>query len=252
LVSRVHHKLSRYLAASQTLGIREATRFEWNWSRCQPVIEIRLPEYKAPLFVRRFESDMNVFSQVFYEHELESFLPANPELIIDAGANVGYTTAFYAHRFPETLIVAVEPDARNFEMLVRNCADFSNVRCLHAALWHQEAVARVANPDAPSWSFQVEECSPGEGVTIPARSIEGILAESGRTRINLLKLDIEGAERELFSKNAERWLPNVDAIALEIHGSDTEQIILSAMPPHQFERGEAGERRFFKRILATA
>ena len=52
---------------------------------------------------------------------------------------------------------------------------------------------------------------------MPAITVQDILAQSGAARIDLLKLDIEGAERELFSDACEEWLPKVGTLVVELH-----------------------------------
>src|SRR5690554_2347811 len=75
-------------------------------------------------------SDYNVFTQVFidkeYEPPISYFLKNNIELktVIDAGANIGLTSAYIKNEFPNAKIVCIEPDNDNFELLSYNLKTF--------------------------------------------------------------------------------------------------------------------------------
>lgn len=224
------------------LGAARAIKFEVAWSLRRPMIPIDLPGFPNPFLIRRFSSDLMVFSQVFVARELEVFLPASPRLIVDGGANVGFSTAFYAEQFPQAKVVAVEPSVSNCEMINRNCRGFDNVTVVLGALWPRRTYLRIANPDAQAWSYRVEECGQnGTGSTL-AWTVGDLLEASGCSKIDLLKLDIEGAEQYLFSEGYEQWLRQVDAMVIEIHSLEAEEAIESAIDGAGFTRVAKGER----------
>ena len=66
-----------------------------------------------------------------------------PPVIIDAGANVGLSAVFYANRFPNARIIAIEPEPSNYEMLKRNVVPYSNVTPVQAALWKENGPLRL-------------------------------------------------------------------------------------------------------------
>jgi hypothetical protein len=63
----------------------------------------------------------------------------------------------------------------------------------------------------------VEEVDASTSGSIPAYSIGSIMEEMNWSTIDLLKLDIEGSEKEVFEKNYESWLPNTKMIIVEVH-----------------------------------
>jgi FkbM family methyltransferase len=142
-------------------------------------------------------------------------------LIIDCGANVGYTAAFFLSRHPDCRVIAVEPEPTNFDLLVQNLAPYgSAVRMIHSAVWSHPAwlvLDETRYRDGRQWSQQVRECRPGETPTMVAVDVGTLLDESGFERISLLKLDVEGAEAVIFASNYERWIDRVDNIAIELH-----------------------------------
>lgn len=177
---------------------------------------VRIPGLRAPVLVRRGGSDWPTFEKVFVDQEYGVDMPgAAPRLIIDAGANVGYATLFFARKFPEARILAIEPEASNFAQLVTNTRAYPNVTPIQAALWGRAERLAITNPGADSWSFRVSAADGAggvRGVTIPE-----LLALAGAERVDLLKLDIEGAEKDLFEHGAEEWLGRVGLIIAELH-----------------------------------
>ena len=82
--------------------------------------------------------------------------------------------------------------------------------------FNRETFLKVVDSGYGEWGFRVEECeNPNEG--IKAITVQNILRDSDFDEIDILKIDIEGAERELFSENFEGWLPNVKVLIIEIH-----------------------------------
>ena len=76
---------------------------------------VRVPGLRCPIFLRAGTSDVLVFIQIFVERELEFDMNEVPSSIVDAGANIGLASLYFAHRFPAAKIVALEVDQANFE-----------------------------------------------------------------------------------------------------------------------------------------
>ena len=100
-----------------------------------------LRPYRAlhPLHVRSGTSDIGVFSQIFIEQEYACLDDLKGvEFVVDCGANVGYSSAYFLSRFPNCHVVAIEPDPNNFAMLQRNMAPYGNrVKTIQAGVWSQ-------------------------------------------------------------------------------------------------------------------
>jgi FkbM family methyltransferase len=245
MIDRFRHKLSRLLSLRELVGLGRSLGFEVRWSLRRPEVDITLPGYPAKFTIRRFSSDIHVFGSVFLHGELEETLPKDPRFIVDGGANVGYTTAFYAHRYPDATVIAIEPSRSNLAQLRRNCSGYRNVVALEGALWPTSGSVRIANPEAESWSYRVETADDPGGVR--AFSLDELLDAYSMPQIDMLKLDIEGAERLLFGSNYGRWLPRVKAIAVEIHGEEAYSAIERACTPEMFEWSTNGEKVFLMR-----
>jgi len=189
-----------------------------------PPLPLRSRSADHTLHFRPGTSDINVFRQIFIEREygaLDDIDTRDGSFIVDCGANVGYSSAYFLSRFPSCVLLAVEPDPDNFSLLQRNLAPFgARTRIVQAGVWsHSGGLMMTDAPfrDGGTWSQQVRSCEPGETPTVEAISITTLLATSGFSRISVLKIDIEGAECEVFARNYETWIDRVDTIVIELH-----------------------------------
>jgi FkbM family methyltransferase len=185
------------------------------FSPAEPV-RINHPQLKAPVFLRAASSDPYIYAEVLFDQVYECRLAAQPRLIIDAGANIGLASVFFSNRYPEAQVVAIEPAETNMRLLRRNVAPYPNVHPKLAGLWPIPGPLRLIDSNAEAWAIQVQPCQPEEadfqGITIP-----DILKEYQMEQIDLLKIDIEGAEWPLFFDTPPDWLHSVNFLIIELH-----------------------------------
>jgi len=178
---------------------------------------VSLPEIRTPIIVRSSETDYRILRQTIGRRESDVRLPSPPEFIIDAGANVGYSSLWFANRWPQARILAVEPDARNCAQFRRNLAEYPQVTLCPGALWPRPATLEILNPDDGSCNFRVEERALDQATSgIRGFTIPELLQRAGVDRVGLLKIDIEGAEVEVLAE-AHQWLDQVDTLMIELH-----------------------------------
>jgi FkbM family methyltransferase len=169
---------------------------------------------------------------------------------------VGYSSAYFLSRFPHCDVVAIEPDPQNFELLRLNLSAYGNrAQTLRAAVWsHQTklALSEARFGDGREWSRQVRECNPGEDSDLFTVDIGSILDGSGHKRVSVLKVDIEGAEAVVFSKNYESWIDRVDNIVIEIHNNrrvgDCAEVFGKAIAGRGFSMARCEELTVCKRL----
>jgi FkbM family methyltransferase len=134
-------------------------------------------------------------------------------VIVDAGANVGMASVYFARKFPGARIIAVEPERSNFDMLCRNVNHFSNVEPFLGALWSESRDIEIVDAGLGNQGFQVRA---GVGGDVPALSVGDLMKRFDLGHIDILKIDIEGAEREVMGSSA-AWIGNVGAVIAELH-----------------------------------
>jgi FkbM family methyltransferase len=197
------------------------------------------------LIIRKDSSDIRVFKQIFLD-EVYHFFPSdfNPKVIVDAGANVGYSAVWFERKFPEAKIFAIEPEKSNFDILGKNVAKRSNIHPIQAGLWHEYAFLKLHDSKAGSWAFETRIPRKGEKTDVETVTIPDLLRNYQLAQIDLLKIDIEGAEYELFQNQAEEWLPFVTMIMIETHDRikpGCSQLIDRVVEPFGFRKFDSKE-----------
>jgi hypothetical protein len=105
---------------------------------CRDVlIRVKREDIKSPFYLRLDTSDIFTFDQVFVYQGYDFDASPSPEIIIDAGANIGLASIYFANKYPEAKIIAVEPEESNFRLLRKNAAPYKNIIPLQAALWNK-------------------------------------------------------------------------------------------------------------------
>lgn len=173
--------------------------------------------YKTTIYLRNKYADKITFKQVFLEGQYNFQIPFKPTTIIDGGANIGLASVYFSHRYPGASIVAVEPSLENFKVVQKNIVNFSNVKAKLGGIWNDNKHLVIVNAKDYDNSFMVEEVDASTKGSIPAYSIGSIMKEMNWSTIDILKLDIEGSEKEVFEKNYESWLPHTKMIIVEVH-----------------------------------
>lgn len=236
------------------LGPLQAVAFAARWLARRRIIEVELRGIPTRLKVRHSDSDMFVLWTVFGQRVVDVELPRPPELVVDAGAYVGYSSVYYAAKYPNARIVAIEPAPENFRLLLANCRDFPNIHPIRAAIWSSAAELHVHNrragsPGALSWTFAVSEAPLAGRGSVRGITIPQILERFGAERIDLLKMDIEGGEEVVFAPGSGygEWLDLVDTLAVEFHGPACRDAVLAATAGHGFVRSRHGELFVFRK-----
>lgn len=172
---------------------------------------------KRTLHFRKNTKDFETFEEVFISQIYDIYLTFVPKTIIDAGANTGFASLFFKFRYPDADIVAVEIDAGNVTMIEKNLEGYSNFEILQKGLYNKHAFFKVVNPFNATNSFVVKEVDQDENYDIESVTVSQIIKDKNWETVDILKIDIEGAEIELFESNYKEWLPKVKVIYIETH-----------------------------------
>jgi len=224
------------IRAGKRLGIAEPERWRVRPRQVQHVLTARLRE----------SSDMSVFHQVFVGEEYSSLRDLkNVSVVLDLGANVGFSSAYFLSCFPNSRVVAVEPDERNLAVCRTNLMAYGNrVLLLHGAAWGEHMRLRLwrgSSGDWFEWATQVSEPPDGSVGYVEAWDVGSLIDMAGSTEVDLLKVDIERAELAVFGDTARRWLPRIRNICIELHGPDCQEAFFHALADFDYEMQRSGE-----------
>ena len=174
------------------------------------------------IWIRSRSPDLKVLRSCLLGEFDEALDLAGPDarFIVDAGGYIGLTSILFAKRFPQAQVVCLEPSKENFLLARRNCAPFPNITVLNCALGAETGRESLWNRGTGQWGFTT---SPGGGIDeavqmeqVEVVSLPDLLAEHGAQRIDLFKLDVEGAEYELFQTSSE-WIDACKVLVVELH-----------------------------------
>lgn len=172
----------------------------------------------------RDRSDLFIWHEIFSENEYGVVDLADPHLILDVGGNVGYAAVWFAERYPNARIITIEPDADNYEVLLANVADEPRIHPIRAAVASAGAPRQQVMPGVHQHGGAGIITRPIEddtAVVDPASIVDSIdvatiLDQFGIDRLDLLKIDVEGAEIDILGHSGP-WIDRVDAIVAELH-----------------------------------
>ena len=199
ILGHLHLRTGRARALTQHLPRRSSEAFD---------LQLR----DGPNLRLRSEDIIVVLIYGALEYDLDFSLLGRVRSMLDLGANIGLASIDFVERLGIEQVFCVEASGANFRLLEENLArNLPQARAIHAAA--------VGKPGA----YHVEEGAepgeirvlPGEG-SVEALTMGEILDKAGMEHVDLLKIDIEGAEAEIFER-AEEWGHRVGAVIGEVH-----------------------------------
>jgi FkbM family methyltransferase len=223
------------------LGIR------WYAARVLARLPVPIPEriemkprgLLYPIWVRmKGSSDEFVFDEIFVRHEYRPICEQlrHHQVILDLGANVGYASAFFASRFPGARIIAVEPDPVNFELCCENLEPYgSRITTLKGAVWSSCSKLALSHELGDGWATQVVAAKNDVGSEVEGWDLPTLLDMCRIETVDLLKIDIEGSEAEVFCGNSASWLSRVRNICIELHDARCRETFFKALDGFDYE-----------------
>lgn len=173
--------------------------------------------FKNPVWLRKNDSDLDIFDQIFTEKQYEWYEihALSPKVIIDAGANIGLSAIFFSNLFPDAKIYCIEPGQENHALLLKNTVNYPNITVLNGALWAKHEFLELTNPEGFSAGHAFSSSQAAEGVV--GYTMDELIQMYSLERIDILKMDIEGAEKEIFEAEDLSWLEKVNILVIELH-----------------------------------
>jgi FkbM family methyltransferase len=140
-------------------------------------------------------------------------LPASASFIVDGGGYIGDSAAVFLSLYPESTCLVFEPSS-NAELALRNLSNYGS-----------RAIVKKAMLGREQGEFDIFEIGTGSRVVavsdgvgqLKVATMDAVLLESPTGKIDILKLDIEGAEYEIL-RPPTPWLASVKCLVIELHG----------------------------------
>ncbi|UKN01561.1 FkbM family methyltransferase [Paracrocinitomix mangrovi] len=180
------------------------------------VFSFKVNGYQNKIFLRNGTSDVATFYQCIFNKEYDIPIDFEPKVIVDLGANIGLTSAFFKAKYPTAKVIAVEPESSNFEILKKNLENLSDVNLIQAGIWNKDGHLEIVDKGLGHYGYMVHEVPSATEKSIQAVSLNSIIEKNNIDKIDVLKIDIEGSEKALFSENTE-WLKFIKVIIIELH-----------------------------------
>ena len=147
---------------------------------------------------------------IFYENTISK---KKTPLIIDCGANIGLSSLLFAKDFPLAKIISLEPEKNNYKMMQKNCMELDNIEMLNKAISSINGFVSIDNKKTDNNAFRTNRNKNNQG-DIESISINKILSNNKAFVPFLVKIDIEGFEDDLFSKNTS-WVKKFPLLIIE-------------------------------------
>ncbi len=145
-----------------------------------------------------------------------------PNTILDLGGYIGTAAIKFATAIPNATVISVEPNRANFEMLFLNTSRYRNVIPVNAAVGGARSRQALFSRKTGAWGYTLvsapkDQASPVAVEDVDVRTIHEILRKYSPAGniVSLVKIDIEGSERELLREHS--WIDSVAVVTAELH-----------------------------------
>lgn len=197
------------------------------------ILRVRLSGIRQPFYVRLGTSDWYVLEDIFIAGEYAPFIQRAVQevrCIIDLGANVGFSVRLWQHTYPAAAIIAVEPDAANLQLCVRNALQgpqYGEVCFVQACAAGQPRLVALDRAGG-EWEIKLQETNSRDVERVQAMTLPQLIGDHEDLTIDLLKCDIEGAEAEVFA-DCKTWINRVRNLVVELHHPYCAEQFLAAL-----------------------
>jgi len=247
-------------------NLRQDVRLWWLWmpiagiilpTRVNPHAHVKNPKIMRRLVTLRLRSgsvltirlsDIYVPIEIFGLRsygvsELESL---RVRQIVDIGANVGVSVLWFAHRFPQARILAIEPGVEASAMLEKNVRANGlqdRVDIWRVAVGGRQGSGNLAHGANLATNYMVDASAIGASTSrhetidterVDVVTLQDVLERIPDGQIDLLKMDCEGGEFEFLGARDRSELERINTVVGEYHTSrerswlDLKRVLLDA------------------------
>ena len=190
---------------------------------------MNIGDNQRTIFLRTYNGDIDIFYEIFWKkiYAISPGIFRSAKVIIDLGSNIGLSALYFLSISKPGRIICIEPDPGNFLMLSKNLSleiNAGKVSILNAAVMQHDGIVQFQTSRMNYNSKVVAEKADAEVASV---SMHTLLKMYKLGQVNLLKIDVEGAEEYIFAGDTS-WLQYIENIIIEFHQEDN-LIIKSAL-----------------------
>ena len=220
-----------YMGLASALRLRAAVARNGNGNPRPELIRIQMKKpIRSDVWLRERGSDFGTLQEVLMTGIYSTILQrvGQCEYAFDLGANIGITSLLFSQHYPACKVLAVEPSPENGVVLAKNLSELivgGRCQILGAAVWNKDTTVDLSPPPEGTEFNAIRVQAAKTGALrrlVEAYTIDTLMRMAAFPRIDLLKIDIEGAESSIFHGSAS-WLAKVNAISIEFHGESREE-----------------------------
>ena len=208
----------------------KTARYLWRLSRISigngPNNTIRVSLYGHRIWVRPLSPDYGVSIGMF-DKEFDALIGLFSRnfngLIIDAGGYIGTAAIQLSEMYPQATVVTIEPHPENFCLLEKNISGYSNIIAIKAAIISETEkeinVINIYDRSTGQWGFTIIDDAKNKTKIVGTANtitLSDICNYFHTTKIDIMKIDIEGSEKNLFESN-DKHLANASFVFVELH-----------------------------------
>lgn len=234
---KIHRALPPHLRSRFYSMYIEARR---RWSRGQKtatgeLVELPVGNSGHTIWVRPGTCDVILYYDIMINNHYGKIPIENAQTIIDCGANIGMSGVYFLYRYPNARLIAIEPDPVNYGLCTKNLASFGNrATVLRAALWGKSMPMTVESGNIGTWASTVTVAKGNSSSTIEGLDIPTLLKRCDLESVDILKIDIEGAELDVFSAENMDWINQIKCFQIELENEDCRNVFLKALSQRGF------------------
>jgi FkbM family methyltransferase len=218
MIRKVGRMIKRWYSYFRSLGFRETALFGIFYlikHKSLRMINIA----NECFYVRTATYDLAPLVSILVNKEFSSIEISNPSVIIDAGANIGASAVYFARRYPNARVFAIEPEQDNYNILLKNINKYNNIFPIKAALWGKKETRVIYDRFTGPSGYTISETNnktESTGQQVECITISSLIDDYDLHNIDILKMDIEGAEKCVL-ENSDDWINKVSIIIAELH-----------------------------------
>lgn len=198
-------------------------------------IELPVGNSGHTIWVRPGTCDVILYYDIMINNHYGKIPIENAQTIIDCGANIGMSCVYFLYRYPNARLIAIEPDPVNYELCIKNLAPFGDrATVLKAALWGKSMSMTVESGNIGTWASTVTVAKGNSGSTIEGFDIPTLLKRYDIESVDILKIDIEGAEFDVFSAENLDWINQIKCFQIELENEDCRKVFMKALSQRGF------------------